>query len=205
VSAPRGLAALGLVLALHGCALTAVETRRPAAARTTSDRLLIVARAASLEDRPIADRAAALMAHALRDTIDTVDLRRLRHESEVLGSAAALGRLLERLGEAGWPSPEEGAALFAHHGVAAMLALEVTEYDQVWGRYGKFTRVGLVARMVEVSTGALLVDQHRELEVDEMRGRAFQFALERVVAELASSLDPRPGVSIVNAWRFWRR
>jgi hypothetical protein len=59
--------------------------------------------------------------------------------------------------------------------------------------------------MVEATSGKLLVDQHRELEVDEMRGRAFQFGLERVVAELASSLDHRSGFSIVNALRVFRR
>jgi hypothetical protein len=205
VSAARALAALALGLVLHGCALTAVESRRPPARRTTSERVLIVSRAASVEDRPIAERAAALMAHALRDAIDTLDARRLQSESEVVGTAVWTGRLLERLEQIGWPSAEEGALLRDRHGIAAVLALEVTAYEQVWGRYGKFTRVGIVARMVEASSGTLLVDRHRELEVDEMRGRAFQFGLERVVAELASDLDHRTGISVVNAWRYWRR
>jgi hypothetical protein len=205
VSPVRRAVALALLLTLPGCALTAVESRRPPARRLSSDRLLIVARAATVENRPIAEEAASLMAHALRDAIDTVDPRRLLRESEVFGTAVWTGRLLDRLEQAGWPSPEEGGGLRARHGVAAVLVLEVTAYDQVWGRYGKFTRVGIVVRMADAATGKLIVDQHRELEVDEMRGRAFQFGLEQVVAELASSLDHRSGISVVNAWRYWRR
>jgi hypothetical protein len=201
----RALIALGLVLALHGCALTAVESRRPPARRVTGARFLLVSRAPAIEDRPVTDQAAELMAHALRDAIDVVEARGLLQESVAAGTIVWMGGLLDRLEQGGWPSAEEGQALRARHGISAVLALQVTAYDQVWGRYGKFTRVGVVVRLVDTATTETLVDQHRELEVDEMRGRAFRFGLERVVTELAETVDPRRGVSAVNAWRYWRR
>jgi hypothetical protein len=200
------LVGLGLLtLALHGCATVAAESRRPPARRMTSDRVLIVPRAVAVENRPIAEQAASLMAHALRDSIDTVDPRQFQRESEPLGTAVWSTRLLERLERGGWPSHEEGEVLRSRHTIYAVMALEVTAFDQVWGRYGKFTRVGIVARMVDAATGTMLVDRHRELEIDEMRGRSFQFGMEQVVAELASTIDPRSGFSAANAWRFWRR
>jgi hypothetical protein len=199
------LALLGLALALPGCSLTAAESRRPPARRLTSDRILIVPRTSAVENRPIAEQASALMAHALRDAIDTVDPRQLQRESEPLGTTVWATRLLERLERGAWPSHEEGEALRARHRIAAVMALEVTAYEQVWGRYSKFTRVGIVARMADVTSGTMLVDRHRELEVDEMRGRAFQFTMERVVTELAEEIDPRSGFSAASAWRFWRR
>ena len=202
---PRRLALLALVLFVSGCAFTAAESRRRPAARATSDRLLIIARAVSVENRPIADQAAALMGYALRDSIDVLEPRQLFREGEVQGAGVTIGRMLERLEQAGWPTAEEGELLQSRYGVAAVLTLEVTTYDQVWGRYGKFTRVGIVARMAQITTGKLMVDLHRELEVDEMRGRAFQFGLESVVGELASSIDHRSGISVVNAWRYFRR
>ena len=201
----RRLAVLALVLFVSGCAFTAAESRRRPAQRATSDRLLIVARAVSVENRPIAEQAASLMGYALRDSIDVLDPRQLFREAEVQGAGVPIGRMLERLEQAGWPSTEEGDLLQSRYGVAAVLTLEVTTFDQVWGKYGKFTRVGLVARMARTTTGVLMVDLHRELEVDEMRGRAFQFGLERVVGELASSIDHRSGISVVNAWRYFRR
>jgi hypothetical protein len=198
-----GLLVLGVALA--GCSLTATESRRPPARRLTSDRILIVPRTAAVENRPIAEQAGSLMAHALRDAVDTVDPRQLQRESEPMGATVWASRLLERLERGAWPSHEEGETLRARHGIAAVLALEVTAFDQVWGRYGKFTRVGIVLRMVDGTTGTVLVDRHRELEVDEMRGRAFQFGMEQVITELASAIDPRSGFSAVNAWRYWRR
>lgn len=204
--ARRGaLVTLALALALQGCAALAVESRRPPARRTGTTRILVVPRAATVENRPIADQAASLMAHALRDSVDTLDPRQLLRESEPLGSAPWTARLLERLESGGAPSLEEGAMLHERHTIAAMLAVEVTAYDQVWGRFAKFTRVGLVVRMIDVASGRVLVDRHRELEVDQMRGRAFQYGMERVVAELAASIDPRSGFSAINAWRYWRR
>jgi len=205
MSISRRLALLALVLGLAGCAFTAAESRRPPAQRLSSDRLLIVGRATSVENRPIAEQAVSLMGYALRDAIDAVDPRQLQRESEALGAALWATRLLERLEQAGWPSTEEGEMLQTRYSVAAVLVIEVTTYDQVWGRYGKFTRVGIVARMAQATTGKLLVDLHRELEVDEMRGRAFQFGLERVVGELAGAIDHRSGFSVVNAWRYFRR
>ena len=202
---PRRLALLALVLFVSGCAFTAAESRRRPSTRASSDRLLIIARAVSVENRPIAEQAAALMGYALRDSIAVVDPRQLFQEGEVQGAAVTIGRMLERLEQAGWPTAEEGELLQSRYGVAAVLTLEVTTYDQVWGRYGKFTRVGIVARMAQATTGKLMVDLHRELEVDEMRGRAFQFGLESVVGELASSIDHRSGISVVNAWRYFRR
>ncbi len=201
----RGLVALALALGLHGCAAVAVESRRPVSHRSSTNRVLVVPLAATVEDRPIAERAAALMAHALRDSVDTLDPRQLQRESEPLGTAVWTARLIERLESGGPISAEEGQALRARHTIGATLAVEVTAYEQAWGRYAKFTRVGIVVRMTDVATGRVLVDRHRELEVDEMRGRAFQYGMERVVEELAAAIDPRSGFSVVNAWRFWRR
>jgi hypothetical protein len=89
--------------------------------------------------------------------------------------------------------------------VPLLVAVELTTYDQVWGKYGKFTRVGVAAHVFDTAAATPVLTVYRDLEIEDKRGRAFRYALERVVGDIAAEIGaPRP-VSIVDTWRFWRR
>jgi hypothetical protein len=205
----RRPAATAGLLALAVLALAACGTTRPAARSGVGlpgDRVLVVARAVGFDDLAVAGRAADLVADALRETAVIVREREFLQEALIAGGALWAPRVLDGTRRGGWPTPEEGLGLLRTHGIATVLAVEVTTYDQVWGRYAKFTRVGLAAAAFHVPTGQVVWRVQSDAEVEEKRGRAFQYAMERAVAELAAAIDPATtGFSVSNTWRSWRR
>ncbi len=186
--------ALLLVLlapALAGCTLTWGPGPGEAGNWLPLGRTLVLARVDSEENRPTAETAAELLATALEDAGRVVRGR------EFAGQARALG--------GGWPTGDEALALQSGFAVGTVLAVEVTGYDQVWGKFGKFTRVGVAAQAWDLRSAQALWRLRGESEVESMRGRAFQYSMEQAVDELAVAIRPKLEVSLVKAWRYWRR
>jgi hypothetical protein len=201
----RALAPLvvALALALAGCA-TARGPSRPAAPSGTQGRVLVVPRQAAPENHGIATRAAALFAQGLRAGGEVWSIEDLLRESAAAGTDGWAVRLVDRLSFGGWPGVDDRSELL-RLGLTGMVTIEVTEYDQVWGRYAKFTRAAVEAQAFDVASGTHLWRLHRATEVEDLRGRAFERALEGAVGDLVAAVQPRGGVSVVELWRWWRR
>jgi hypothetical protein len=167
-------------------------------------RVLVVGRAVSDEDRVIAEAAAERLAAALRARSETVLARDFLREAEARSAFGAV-RLVTRLQRGIWPTPDEGHDVREEFRVATVLTVEVTSYEQVWGKYAKFTRVTVSVEALEVPSWAVIWRLQRAAEVEKKRGRAFQYAMERVVGELADAINPDFGFSITEIWRSWRR
>ena len=90
-------------------------------------------------------------------------------------------------------------------GIRTLVATDVTENDQVWGKYAKFTRAGVDAQAFDLASDRVIWRLRRDTEVEDMRGRAFRFAMEQATRELAAAICPRRSFSLVDAWRYWRR
>jgi hypothetical protein len=191
-----------LVVGAAGCGTFGAKTEvRP---DRLPGRVLVVARAADASGAAIAEDAADIFAEALRYRIDALGRRRLQVEAHVAG-ALAVPAMLSRVALGGWPSADEGRALHERFGITAVAAVEVTAWEQVWGKHAKFTRVGVRLDAVDAVTGARIVARHRDAEVEDKRGRAFRYALEQVVTDLAADVGVGPRLDLVEAWRFWRR
>jgi hypothetical protein len=89
--------------------------------------------------------------------------------------------------------------------VTGLVVTEVTTYEQVWGKYSKFTRVGVEARAFDVAGGGVVWRLQRGVEVEDLRGRAFEYATESAVSSLLAAIYPGTAVSVVDLWRVWRR
>jgi hypothetical protein len=200
----RAVALLLLVLALGGCATGPLRPRPGSAPSGTPGRLLVIAREAAPENRGIPTRATALFAEGLRPVGEVWSTDDLLREAAVLGTAAWAVRLVERLSVGGWPTVDDRIELL-RFGLTGLVTIEVTEYDQVWGKYAKFTRVGVEAQAFDVAGGALMWRIHRGTEVEDVRGRAFERALEGAVGDLVAAIQPGGRVSAVDLWRWWRR
>lgn len=125
-------------------------------------------------------------------------------EAVAVGAAPwALG-LVQRLKVGGWPTPEDRPELL-RFAVTGALATEVTAYEQVWGKYAKFTRVAVEARAFDVAAGTVVWRQHRAVEIEDLRGRAFEHAIESAVGALVASINPGTAFSALDLWRVWRR
>ncbi len=201
----RGLALALLVLALlPGCGWrTMTGDHRPL--KPPAERVLLVARARMPENLPVAENAAELLAAGLRESGPALEPRDFLREAGGNGIALWGPRVVERIQRGGWPTPEERTELSSRFGISTVLAVDVTEYDQVWGKYAKFTRVGVEVQAFHLPTGALIWRVHRDTEVEDKRGRAFRYALEQVVGDLVAAIDPQLRLSLVDAWRSWRR
>jgi len=198
-----GLLLLGL--ALDGCALVTPPRSGDELNRLGAGRRLIVARVVSEDNRATAEAASALLQNALRDAGDLLGVREFLNEARSQGlDPWALG-LIGRLQIVGWPTLEDARVLREAFGITTLVITEVTAFDQVWGKYAKFTRVGVEASIFDVKTGRVTGRVAKEAEVEEMRGRAFQYAMEQAVQDVADTLYPRTSFSIVNVWRYWRR
>jgi len=196
---------LGLGLALSGCALVLPAGAIPEGKRLSPGRRLIVARFGGEENRPTAEAAAELLLNALRDAGGMLGPRELLAEARPIGLGVWAPALLERLHHGGWPTPEVGRVLREHFGITTLVATELTAYEQVWGKYGKFTRAGLEAQAYDLATERVLWRLRRDTELEDMRGRAFRYAMEQAVQEVADAIYPRYTFSVINAWRYWRR
>lgn len=168
-------------------------------------RALVVARSSTVENRAVVESAADLVAGSLKDSTDAIGVRELFREAGAFGVATWAPQLVDRIQRGGWPTPEEGGELLGRLKVATLLAVEVTTYDQVWGKYAKFTRVGVSVTAFHVPAGAVIWRLHSDAEVEDKRGRAFQYAMEQAVADVIGAIDPRWRFSVAEAWRSWRR
>ena len=209
MSPPRiARVALLLVLlapALAGCTLTWGPGPGEAGNWLPLGRTLVLARVDSEENRPTAETAAELLATALEDAGRVVRVREFAGQARALGIEAWARGLVARLQRGGWPTGDEALALQSGFAVGTVLAVEVTGYDQVWGKFGKFTRVGVAAQAWDLRSAQALWRLRGESEVESMRGRAFQYSMEQAVDELAVAIRPKLEVSLVKAWRYWRR
>jgi hypothetical protein len=198
-----GLLALTVLPLAAGCGLTRVATRGDRV-WLPAGRALVVARTSDSENRATAEAAADLLVREL-DRRDVVAVRQVLAEATAAGAGVWAGRLLDRLHVGGWTTAEENMELFERVRVVTIVAIDVTAYDQVWGRTGKFTRVSLNAEAFHTPLAKVVWKVRRDIEVESMRGRAFTYALESAVGELASAVDPMSGLSLVNAWRYFNR
>jgi len=204
--AGRGRAAL-ILLGLAGLVVSGCSPfwSGRAGASLPPGRALVIARPAGLENRAVVEGAADLVIASLQDSADTIGVRDLLREAGAFGVAVWAPQLVDRIQRGGWPTPEEAGELLGRFKVATVLAVEVTAYDQVWGKYAKFTRVGVSLTAFHVPASAVVWRLHSDAEVEDKRGRAFQYAMERAVADVMEAVDPRWRFSFAEAWRSWRR
>jgi hypothetical protein len=196
--------ALLVILALAGCARPPLLARPGAGLATVPGRVLVVARQAAPENRGIADRAAELMAQGLRPAGEVWTADELVREAAATGSAPWALALVQRLALGGFPTVDDRSELL-RFAVTGLIVTEVTTYDQVWGKYAKFTRVGVEARAFDVIAGGVVWRLHRGVEVEDLRGRAFEHGIESAVQSLLAAVSPGTAFSVVNLWRVWRR
>jgi len=206
---PRMLALASLLLlgpGLWGCALTPPPGSGTAPNNPLgSGRRLIVARVSSEDNRATAEAASALLLNALRDAGEVLGVREFLNEARSQGLDPWATSLIGRVQVVGWPTLEDARVLREAFGISTLVVIEVTAFEQVWGKYAKFTRAGVEASIFDIKTGRVTGRVARDVEIEEMRGRAFQFAMEQAVQDLADTLYPRTSFSIVNLWRHWRR
>jgi hypothetical protein len=112
--------------------------------------------------------------------------------------------LAQRLSTGGFPTMDDRVELL-RFAVTGLIVTEVTMYDQVWGKYAKFTRVGIEARAYDVIAGAVVWRVHRGVEVEDLRGRAFDRGIESAVNSLLAAIAPGTAYSALDLWREWRR
>lgn len=199
------ISVLVMGLALNGCALMLPQGTTSDANRLGTARRLVLARISSEDNRATAEAASGLLVNAVRDAGAIVGAREFLAEAKSIGLGPWASALLDRLQPVGWPTAEEGRMLRDAFGITTLVMTDVTAYEQVWGKYAKFTRVGVEASVYDVRSGRLLGRFGKDVEVEEMRGRAFQYALEQAVQDLGETLYPRMTFSVVNVWRYWRR
>jgi len=195
-------------LALAGCAHPMLS--RPVLARPGSGpsgipgRMLIVARHLAVENRGVADRAAELMAAGLRPAGEVWMVDEFVREATAAASAPWALTLVQRLAQGGWPTMDDRIELL-RFAVTGVIVTEVTTYEQVWGKYAKFTRVGIEARAFDVAAGGIVWRLQRGVEVEDVRGRAFEYATEQAVQALLADVYPGTAFSAIDLWRVWRR
>jgi hypothetical protein len=191
-------------LALAGCALPALVARPGTGPAAVPGRLLVVARQTAVENRGIADRAAQLVAQGLRPAGEVWTADELVREATAAATTAWALSLVQRLALGGWPTVDDRVELL-RFAVTGLVVTEVTTYEQVWGKYAKFTRVGVEARAFDVPAGGVVWRVQRGVEVEDLRGRAFEYATESAVASLLAAVYPGTAFSVVDLWRVWRR
>jgi hypothetical protein len=203
---PRVAGALLLVLAVAGCATSRTARKAPDGACLPPGRGLVVARVLSEENRATVDTAADLLVNALREAAPVIGVRELVGEAGSTGLGPWATATSGRLERGARLTREDGRVLAEQFDVRTLVVLELTEYEQVWGKYGKFTRAGVDAQAFDLALDRTLWRLHGDTEVEEMRGRAFRFAMEQAVHGLAQAICPRPrSFSLTDTWRSWRR
>lgn len=195
---------LALVLGLGACAPAVVVPRPGTGPYAPPGRMLLLAREGDVLNRGIATRAAELVAQGLRPAGEVWSPEELLREASVAGGLPWALPMLARLRQGGWPTEDERIELL-RFAVTGVIVTEITTYDQVWGRYAKFTRVGVEVRGFDVAAGGIAWRLHRTVEVEDVRGRAFEYAVEQAVAQVLAAIAPGTAYSMVGLWRVWRR
>jgi len=198
-------ALLGIGLALNGCAVIRPSSGAPDGNRLGSGRRLVLPRISAEENRANSEAAAGLLLNALRDAGHMLGTRELLAEAWGAGLGVWAAPMLDRLQRSGWPTSDDSRMLLEQFGITMLLMTDLTSYEQVWGKYGKFTRVGLEVQAYDLRGERIVWRLGKDAEVEEMRGRAFQYAMELAVQDVAEAIHPRTTFSVINAWRYWRR
>jgi hypothetical protein len=196
--------ALVITLALAGCARPPLLPRPGASPAGVPGRVLIIGRQPDALNRGIADRAVDLMAQGLRPAGEIWTAEELVREATAAGAAPWALTLVQRLAIGGFPTTDDRSELL-RFAVTGLIVTEVTTYDQVWGKYAKFTRVGVEARAYDVIAGSVVWRLHRGVEVEDLRGRAFERGIDSAVQSLLAAVYPGTTYSVVDLWRVWRR
>jgi hypothetical protein len=194
---------VGAVLLLAACARATPPPPLPAG--VTAGRVLVVSRVVDAGNRAVVDRVTDLLVAALGEGAQVVGRQRFLAESRA-GAAPWAGRALDRFESGGWPTRDEADALSRQLGIGALLTTGVNSYDQVWGKYAKFTRVAVEVDAFDLRAGHVVWRMQTRKEVEEMRGRAFEHAMEQAVGDVVAAIQPsRGGISLIDLWRSWRR
>jgi hypothetical protein len=204
---PWRVVCLFLALApLAGCVTTRTATSASnGGGCLPSGRNLFLARVSGDENRATAEAAAEMLMNALRDSAHVASVRDLMSEAGLVGLVPWASSVSARLQRGGRLTMDETRTMWERFGINTVVVTEVIEYDQVWGKYAKFTRAGLEAQAFDLPGDRVLWRMRSDTEVEEMRGRAFRVAMESAVQELAEVICPRREFSLVNVWRSWRR
>jgi hypothetical protein len=169
-------------------------------------RILVVARVPSEDNRATAEAAAASLVRVLRDTADVVGAPELSAEAGWMGLGVWVSGAVGRVQGGGRLTPEEARTLFERFRVTTLIVSDLSEYDQVWGEYGKFTRATVDGQGVDLVADSALWRVRGHAEVDQMRGRAFGYAMEQAIQQLADGICPQPrSFSLIETWRYFRR
>jgi len=203
----RGIATI-LLLGLGAAALTACASSRSArpAPCLPSGRGLVVARVPSEDNRATAEVAAERLAYKLRKVTDVVSSPELLAEARQAGLGLWASSTVGRVQRGGRSTPEDVRLLVDSFGITSLVVTDLTEFGQIWGKYGKFTRATLEGEGFDLVGEAPLWRLRGHAEVEDMRGRAFTFVMDEAVKELAQGICPQPHTfSLTELWRSWRR
>lgn len=191
------------VLLLAACAHTTAPAPGVPAALSTG-RILVIPRVIDASNRAVAERAADLLAAALGKGSNVVGRQRFLTETRARAGVWA-GPALDRLERGAWPTAEEAESLTQQLGLGALVTTGVSTYDQVWGKYAKFTRVAVDVDAFDLRAGNVVWRMRGRSEVEDMRGRAFEAAMQQAVGQVASAIQPSRDMSLIDLWRSWRR
>lgn len=203
--ARRSGALLLIGLVFCGCGLALPLVPNWATSRLPPGRVLVVARSASEDNRTTVEMTTDMLLHSLRACGDTLSAGELQAAARPLGLGGWASSLSERLRSAGWPTLEEDRLLGQRFGITTVVATEVIAYEQVWGKYAKFTRTGIEARAYDTGSSRPLWRLQGNAEVEDEAGRAFQHATKQAVQDLGDAICPRQTFTIMDIWRSWRR
>ncbi len=193
-----------IMVGAAGCAVGAWPTTEPSVNRLPIGRALVLGRALAEENRPVAEAAADRLARSLRRAGDVMIAPDLL--GEVLRADDAwVQQLIEDLRLGRWPDGDACERL-ERLGLSTLVIVTVTAYEQVWGKYAKFTRVGLEAQAFHLPVHQTVWRVLGFAEIEDKRGRAFQIATEEAVGQLANAIYPAPSdLTLAGLWRYWRR
>ena len=201
------VAAIAAILA-QGCTLAAltVPTRPASANRLPPARALVVPRSVDRdENRPLADSASDLLVRGLRESGEVLGTRQFLGEATAAGLGPWAGGFLDRVQLGAWPTAEERTMLQERLGIHTLIATDITAFEQVWGKFGKLTRAGLLAEAYHVPSDRVLWRIRGDSEVENKQGRSFQFALEQAAEAVVQGVHPRDRVSLTGLWKEFRR
>lgn len=192
-------------LLTQACTIT-IPMRGPSVNRLPPARSLVLPRSVDRdENRPLAESASELLVRRLRESGEVLGSRQFLGEAAAAGVGPWAGAFLERVQRGAWPTAEERLMLQDRLGIHTLVATDVTAFEQVWGKYGKFTRAGLIAEAFHVPTDRVLWRIRGDSEVENKQGRSFQYALEQAVEAVVQGIHPRDRFSLTEVWKDFRR
>jgi hypothetical protein len=189
---------------LGGCAVGAREATAPTL--LPAGRVLVVGRILTEENRAVVEAAEDLVVRRLRSAGDVQGASRFLQAAAAGGAWGPAFRLVEGLRHGLSPVAEAVAPALEELGLRGVVVVDVPTYEQVWGRYAKFTRVAVEAEAFQLSPPGSAWRVRGFVETEGRRGRAFELTLEEAVRILTD--DIAPGAEppfLAELWRAWRR